>query len=188
MQSANNGLQHVNVKFFIENADALDWNDAIGVFHRWIQESKLDGLLIDVADYRHVPEGPGVLLVAHEAIYSLDNIQGRLGVLYNRRTSFEGGAEDAIADAIEKARNACRLLAVEECFQGKLDFSKKTLQIVINDRHFASNTEDTLMDFRPAMEAALSRTLGPARYSFQRAADPRSRFLVDVSSDKEFQV
>ena len=30
-------------------------------------------MLIDVADYRHVPAGPGVLLIGHEANYSLDN-------------------------------------------------------------------------------------------------------------------
>ena len=49
-------LQHVNVKF--PSAGSIDLTQAIPVFHRWIQEQALPGLLIDVADYRHVPEGP----------------------------------------------------------------------------------------------------------------------------------
>ena len=58
-------VQHVNVKIFAEDP-AIELDGAIPVFHRWIQRNVCEELLIDVADYRHVPAGPGVLLVGHD--------------------------------------------------------------------------------------------------------------------------
>src|ERR1700676_5233406 len=80
-------VQHVNVKIFAEDTEAVDLALAIPVFHRWIQESICEELLIDVADYRYWPAGPGVLLVGHEANYSLDLSGWRLGLLYNRKAA-----------------------------------------------------------------------------------------------------
>lgn len=48
-----------------------DLEPAITVFHRCIQRGWLEGQLLDVADYRHVPAGPGVMLVGHDVDYSL---------------------------------------------------------------------------------------------------------------------
>ena len=55
------------------------------MFHDWIQNQRLDELLIDVVDYRHVHDGPGVILIAHDAHYAFDTSEGRLGLLYSRR-------------------------------------------------------------------------------------------------------
>ena len=73
-------LQRVALKVFLTDDSVLDPRDAIPVFHRWIQTHAVDGLLIDVADYAHLPTGPTVLLVAHEGHYSLDRTHGRLGL------------------------------------------------------------------------------------------------------------
>ena len=62
-------VQHVNVKFFVDGELNVDWERFIEVFHVWIAEQSTDELLIDVADYRHVPMGPGVILVGHEEDY-----------------------------------------------------------------------------------------------------------------------
>lgn len=188
MQATENGLQHVNVKFFIKNADAIDLADAIGVFQKWIQEDKIDDLLIDVADYQHVPEGPGIMLIGHDAFYSLDNNEGRLGVLFNRRTSDERGAQDVVKDAIEKVREFCRMLVKEDSFTAKIEFDDSHLQIIINDRRIAPNNDHTLAQLGPDVEAALKSTLGDAVYTFERNQDPRSRFILNVTSDKPFAV
>ena len=50
----------------------VELEEFIPVFHDWIQTQQLAELLIDVADYRHVPHGPGVVLVAHDAHYAMD--------------------------------------------------------------------------------------------------------------------
>lgn len=188
MQATENGLQHVNVKFFVKNADAIDLADAIGVFQKWIQEDKIDDLLIDVADYQHVPEGPGIMLIGHNAFYSLDNNEGRLGVLYNRRTVGGSGSQDSVKEAIEKVRQFCQMLTKEECFAGKLEFDDSHLQVIINDRRIAPNNDDTLAGVKSDLEAALRTTLGDAAYTFERHQDPRSRFIVNITSDKSFSI
>lgn len=48
-----------------------DLGPALDVFHRFIQRGLAEGQLLDVADYRHVPSGPGVLLIGHDIDYGL---------------------------------------------------------------------------------------------------------------------
>jgi hypothetical protein len=188
MQRNNHTLQHVNVKFFLLEGENVDQGEVLNLFHEWIQENKLDDLLIDVADYRHVPEGPGVILVAHNAFYSLDNAQGRLGLLFNRRTPVDGDAQQVLTQALEAARNFARLMAGEERFEGKVILDRKSLQIVVNDRHFAQNTDETFAALLPDTEAALNQTLGERSYTFKRTPDRRARFTVEVTSDTEFDL
>ena len=83
-------LQHINVKIFAQEPVPENCSDAIAVFHRWIQRRVAAELLIDVADYLHVPEGPGIMLIGHVAHCPLDFSHGRFGLLYNRRKSTEG--------------------------------------------------------------------------------------------------
>ncbi len=85
-----NPIQHVMVKVFAREPVSIDLGEAIPIFHRWIQDHVCPELLIDVADYRHVPNGPGVMLIGHEANYSLDMTKGRLGLLYNRKQAGGG--------------------------------------------------------------------------------------------------
>src|SRR5580692_979536 len=83
-------VQHINVKIFVADATPVDVGDAVGVFHQWIKDSVCPEMLIDVAEYRHVPAGPGVLLIGLEANYSFDERENRLGLLYNRKAPLEG--------------------------------------------------------------------------------------------------
>ena len=173
-------LQHVNVKFFVKDADAINLEDAINVFHAWIQEQKLDDLLIDVADYRHVPSGPGVILVGHNAQYSFDNAEGELGVLYNRKTPVEAKGAAHIQKAIEAAREICRALAADEAFSGKLEIATDRFQVMINDRLIGVNDQANFERLLPELTAALVSVYGEQDYSFERASDPRKRLSVSV--------
>src|ERR1700733_4150601 len=92
-------IQHINLKIFIEDAGAFELADAIPVFHQWIRDSVCPEMLIDVADYRHVSAGPGVLLIGHEANYSFDNREHRLGLLYNRKAALDGTFRERLNQA-----------------------------------------------------------------------------------------
>src|ERR1700716_4440222 len=104
-----NPIQHVRLKTFANEPTAIDPGDAIPIFHRWIQDRVCPEMLIDVADYRHVPNGPGVMLIAHEANYSLDNTKGRLGLLYSRKQA-GGAAQENLKQAFDAAIAACQRL------------------------------------------------------------------------------
>jgi len=173
-------LQHVNVKFFVKNADAINLEDAINVFHSWIRDQKLDDLLIDVADYRHVPSGPGVILVGHNAHYAFDNAESRLGILYNRKTVVESKGADQIQKTIEAAQGICRLIAKEDAFAGKFEIASDCLQLIINDRLLGANTQEGFERLLPEMTAALVRVFGEQDYQFERSSDPRKRLTVTV--------
>ena len=66
-------------KLFTEAGPPVSLPAFIPVFHRWIERQDVDELLLDVHDYGHVPDGPGILLVAHEADYAFDLSGGRPG-------------------------------------------------------------------------------------------------------------
>ena len=61
----------VDLKLFLQDASRVDQEEFIPVFHDWIQNPSGE-LLIDVVDYRHVHDGPGVILIAHDAHYAID--------------------------------------------------------------------------------------------------------------------
>ena len=177
-------LQHVNVKFpaAAANAGAVDLAPAIPVFHRWIQEQALPGLLIDVADYRHVPEGPGVVLVAHEAIYGLDQGGGRLGLLYNRRTRLDAAPADALPQAFRAALEACRKLEQEPEFAGTLSFAGGACEVVVNDRALAPNDAATGARLRAALEPLLDRLWGAGSYTVTPLGEARDRLGLSARS------
>jgi hypothetical protein len=132
-------LQHVQVKVFAGPESMPDLGGAIPVFHRWIQQRAFDELLIDVADYRHVPYGPGVVLVGHEAFRSLDEAQPGLGLLYSRRTAVDGSSREKLQQAFEAALATCARLESEPEFSGKLAFDLRNIQVSVNDRLLVPN-------------------------------------------------
>ena len=75
------GAHKLQLKIYLtpESARALDVEALIPVFHRWIKQHLLPELTIDVANYLHVPQGPGVVLIGHGSDYFLDEGEGRPG-------------------------------------------------------------------------------------------------------------
>src|SRR5689334_10419959 len=96
-------IQHINVKLFVQDPASVNLERLVPIFHRWIQDQAREEILIDVADYRHVPAGPGVLLIGHEANYSVDNTGLRLGVRYNRKAASSGSNQDRLKQATRAA-------------------------------------------------------------------------------------
>jgi hypothetical protein len=174
MASAD-AVQHVNLKIFVRDAAAIELADAVPVFHRWIKDNRCPELLIDVADYRHVTAGPGVMLIGYEANYSLDNRENRLGLLYNRRTALEGTFQSRLAQAHGAALEACERLEQEAPFLGKLEFDRDTLEIFVNDRLLAPNTNETWEAVRPELEKFFTGC------RLERRGEPRDLFRVAVT-------
>src|SRR5439155_26999201 len=78
--------QKLCIKLFLKDPAQLHGVKLVPIFQSWIQMHAIeDHLAIDVADYEHVPDGPGTVLVTHEANFALDNTGGRPGLLYQRK-------------------------------------------------------------------------------------------------------
>jgi hypothetical protein len=176
-----NPIQHVRVKIFASEPSSIDLGEAIPVFHRWIQGHLCPELLIDVADYRHVPNGPGVMLIGHEANYSLDMAKNRLGLLYSRKQA-GGGAQENLQQALDAAIAACRRLEKEPAFAGKLKFDTGDCEFSINDRLLAPNRDETYLALKPELDRFFAGLWGAGAYSIEHEGEPRELFRVAVKS------
>jgi len=171
-------LQHVNVKIFVDGDLTVDLDRFIEVFHRWVAEQSMDEMMIDVADYSHVPAGPGVLLVGLESDYAMDNRGNRFGLLYNRKGALDGSNDQRIRHSLGHAAKTCLLLESE--FDG-LKFSRSQFELFINDRAVAPNNDATRESCEPVLTACFRDIFGDNQFSMEFSHDPRSRFGAVVS-------
>src|SRR5262245_59492237 len=170
----------LQVKIFAEPAPGLALETFIPVFHRWIKNQVLKELTIDVANYAHVPEGPGVVLIGHGADYFMDEGEGRLGLLHNRKRSGPGPAE-RLEDLARRTLHAASLLEKDLTLMGKLRFATGELLFRINDRLAGPNSDDTLAVVKPELEA-LAKKLYAGPFQLTRIGDPKGLFSVKITS------
>ena len=181
-------LQHINVKIYVEGDLPVDPADFIPVFHQWVKDKVLDELLIDVADYRHVPAGPGVLLVGLEADYDMDNTDNRWGLRYNRKAPLKGTNEDRFRQAFRSAAHACGMLEKQFAGDSPLKFSRREFELFVNDRALAPNTPETFEACKPELESFLQNLLGHDEFDMVHRGDPRSLFGVTITSAQPFEL
>jgi hypothetical protein len=146
----------IGIKFFFSGPATKPLAEYIPVFHGWIQQQALPGhLLIDVHDYSHVHHGPGILLVAHEANLSVDEAEGRRGLLYLRKQPASP------PEILAAARQAANLLGEP--------YDATRFEVFVNDRLAPVAAAD--------LATALDASLTP------KPGDPRARptFLATVS-------
>ena len=99
-------LYRLGIKFFDVASERIEPTEFIPIFHEWIQKQTIENhLLIDVHDYSHIQNGPGILLVAHEGNFTIDFTDGRIGFVYYRKQPF-----NTVADIVKPAVKGCRLL------------------------------------------------------------------------------
>jgi hypothetical protein len=177
-------IQKINVKFFVAEPSRVALEPFIGIFNSWIQAS--EGEYYDLADYGHVPSGPGIVLVADEANISLDNTENRLGLLYNRKRALEGSDTDKLASAVASALAYCRRIEDEPALEGRVRFRGDEAVIAINDRLAAPNNEETLSALRPAIDALAHRLFGTADFTVEKESDSRRRFGVRIRAARPF--
>lgn len=136
-------IERFSLKLFLAEGRTVRPHDIIVIFHRWIREQAVPGLLIDVADYGHLPESPNVLLVAHEANYVFDCYQ-RAGLAYAVKRRTPGPLASRIADAAHVLFSAAGRLRQDTSDDpdGPMPFRTDRIELVVNDRLHARKTAD----------------------------------------------
>jgi hypothetical protein len=180
-------LQHINVKLFAKD-QGVDLEPLIPIFHSWIQEKIFEERLLDIADYRHVHQGPGVILIGFEGDYSVDEADGRLGVRYNRKVEFPGSDLDRLRQAARAALNACQRLEADPGLSGKLRFDGRNVEVFVNDRLLAPNSEATRAHIEPQLREFFDGLFGGTEYSFSLNRDPRRLFAASARANDHFSV
>ena len=105
--------RRLGVKFSLKQQPTLQPEDILPIFQRWIQEHTIEGMLIDVIDYKHVPDGPGIVLIADEFDLAYDLADGEIGLYYVRKRELPETLEPALRLVISSALAAARALEAE---------------------------------------------------------------------------
>ncbi len=152
--------QRLQFKLYLQPSSAgrdFEVEALIPVFHRFIREQVIKELLIDVVDYSHVPDGPGVVLIGHAADYYVGALDGAYGLVYSLKRG-PAAPEARLEDSLRRLINAARLLEQDSTL--KLRFATDSLSLRLTDRLHAPNDDQTFESARAEVEALVSRVYG----------------------------
>jgi hypothetical protein len=187
-------LFKIAVKLFVES-DVFAPSEFVPVFHHWIQTHALeDHLMVDVADYAHVPAGPGTVLITSEANIHMDRGENRLGLLYVRKTpiaSLDNGSmfRDRLIGVIGETLKVAAKLEQEPELAGRLKFRTDEISIRLNDRLLAPNTPGTFAAVKPDVLAVAHDLYGSAPITIEHyQPSPLTLLDVRVKAEKSLSV
>ena len=175
--------QQISVKLF--NRKAATQADLIPIFHRWIREDALaEHLLIDVADYRHVPTGPGIMLIANHAHLWMDEAAPGVGLVYGRRRDPLGDLSTKIHGALGWVATAAALLEAEDGFEGLFD--PRRIEVQIRSRLTdAESFESARSALAGEAEAIADQIWGPGA-ELEFGGDPRRPPTIRLRTPDRF--
>lgn len=164
----------------IPASGSLDPHKFVELFHEFIQEGSVEGLLIDVADYAHVPNGPAVLLVGHDVDYAIDETSGELGLLTVRKRAGDEPVDKLFADTLRKALVA--VAEIEKDGRTGLSFAPGKLALQVFDRAAAENAEGDFAALEKGIASAVDQTLGTAQISRRDDDDARKALALGIET------
>ena len=135
-----------------------------------------------MANYEHVPKGPGIALICDEAHYYFDVRHDRWGMRYRGRRTARATGEDAIVRAFRSALHAASLLESDPSLEGRYRFRTDEVEFGIYDRLLAPSGEETLDAVRPALETAVTALYGEPPTSLELSSGPKEPFMVRVTN------
>ncbi|RME99069.1 MAG: hypothetical protein D6768_15895, partial [Chloroflexi bacterium] len=144
---------------------------------------------LDVVNYRHVPQGPGVMLISHEVNYAMDHAEGRFGLLAQRKLGRAAHLPAAVAELVRLSLEFADLLENDLRVEGALKFEAGAFEFAANDRLAAPNTDAAFAALLPQVQAA-AESIYPGRGATvtRVANDPRERLALRVDSGQSLEI
>ncbi|MBV7338852.1 hypothetical protein KFU94_63660 [Chloroflexi bacterium TSY] len=176
--------QKIRAKYFVHDPSTIDLPAFIPIFQRWIQESKLEGLLIDVADYSHVQNGPGILLIGHEADYAMDMADGRPGMIYNRKREWEDvetseyALQNRLRVVLRSVLIACQVAEQDPDLSDKVSFRTGELELTFLDRLNTPNQTEQFEAIKGEIRAVVAPLYGHRETTIEMKYDDQRRPLT----------
>lgn len=152
-----------------------DLEPVLQVLHRCIQRGWLEGALLDVADYRHVPAGPGVMLVAHDVDYS---VAGDALTLTRKRSH-----GDDLATQLTDLLRMAAVLVEAFAYDGSVEVDAQLSRAVVTllDRRLAGSLDEPVAALADGVAGAL-QLLDDVEVAGVAADDPRAPAAVEVTT------
>ncbi len=168
--------KRLGVKFNLKQTPKTQPADIVPIFQRWIQEHRVEGMLIDVIDYKHVPDGPGIVLIADEADYAYDFGYGEAGLHYVRKRDLPADFAAALKLVFHCALLGAQALEAEA--PEDLIFDYSSVKINFLDRMNYRNEPAVFDEIEEALRAVLSDIYGAAVGLSRVHDDPRRLFAA----------
>jgi hypothetical protein len=187
--------KNLAAKLFVSSPNGAVLDGLVPVFHEWIRSKKMEGdLLLDVVTYEHVPDGPGVMLIADRAHYHLDMRWGQPGIRYVKKDPPGQDTEARLRWVLLHAVEAAKALEAEN--RVSLRFGTAGFEIEVLDRPWLETTPEAISQIHDTLTRLVSG-LGlegavsvervstrdarePLAFSIQWATDPRLETLLDA--------
>ncbi len=174
-------IEHFCVKFFARPGKNIDDSIFIRIFNEWIRFQRLEGILLDVADYRHVPQGPGIMLITHEINFAMDYSGGRFGLLAQRKLGSGLTHQERLLELVQATAAFGAQLESDLRVAGKLRLEAGVFYYIANDRLTAPNTEAAFAELLPDLEAAAAIIYPGQKVTVKRIEnDPRTRLTAII--------
>ncbi len=174
--------KRIGIKFFAKNPEVVEIEDFTAVLQRWIQDRVLEGLLIDVVDYKHMYEGPGIILIGDEADYGMDLRDGRLGMMLTIKRHDKESVQDLLRLAFPLILKAATLLETEVSLNElRFDFSEAKLEFL--DRLKYPNTPETWGQIEATLQTFAGDVFKEDVAVSSAHDDPRETFAVWIKAE-----
>jgi hypothetical protein len=168
---------------FLAREGAVDEACFIPIFHDWIRLNALPGPLIDVADYSHVPEGPGIMLISYDINYAMEHGGGQFGLSAQRKLGQEATHQERIVALARRLGRFATLLESDSRLAETFSLEGGSFHYIANDRLRLPNTAEAFAAIQPDLEAAAATLYGQQPVSVTRLEnDPRERLTAVVAT------
>ena len=175
--------RRLGVKFSLKQQPTLQPEDILPIFQRWIQEHTIEGMLIDVIDYKHVPDGPGIVLIADEFDLAYDLADGEIGLYYVRKRELTETLKEALRLVISSALAAARALEAEA--PGDIIFDFNMAKISFLDRIHYRNKPEFFELVQGTLTETLSEIFGADVVITRMYDDPRAIFALRFIAESD---
>ena len=176
-------LQKINVKLFVDAPREVRLDAFLPVFARWRENKQHASQWVDMADYAHVPKGPGIMIIGHQGNLAVDLADPGPGILYANKKDLDGDNDKRILDCFRRALRLTQALIEEPEYPGELSPRPGSWQLTFNDRMNAPNTDETENTLRRSVDQALDRLFGRGHHTVLREKDPLLRYGFVIHSD-----
>ncbi|MBX7147890.1 hypothetical protein K1X76_02295 [bacterium] len=174
-------IQKINWKFFFRNPGDAQPDEFFKVLNTWIPNSP--EVFVDVADYKHVHDGPLTLLYGHYCDFLLDDTDRKRGFAYAYKRVMSGNEEEIITTTLKAFLKGCIRLEASE-FKRPVTLCTDKLEFIINDRALAPNNAATFDAVSPRLSKVLAKVYGDGGFTLKHLDDPQKRFgiLIEAKS------
>lgn len=162
--------------FFAATTPLDDLEPVLAVLHRFIQRGWAEGAVLDVADYRHVPDGPGVVLIGHDVDYGVE--PGGLRLLRKR------SAGDDIGTQLTDLLRMAAVFVEAFRYDGTVALDIDLASVIVEVRDRAVTASSDAADVAAALLPAATAAYGPdVVVTPVPTDDPRPAVSVRVAGD-----